>query len=271
MNDAALDRERKFAGNWLIALALLALVLLTLCMAVFLSQSDELRRNNVVVPPTIPLIAPDTATPRPTILLPTQTATQTPSTTPTLTPSPTVNKSKTPTPTPRSSPTPTSSASPTQVFATDEPANKCGPPAHWVYYQVKAGDTLYNLAVRTNTWVSDIQFANCHFSNIIRAGRWIYLPAIPGALPPPNTPVPIPPTANRPTVTPVSLPPTQTAGASPMPATVTPVPPTDTPQPPPPPPPPPASDPPPPSPTLIIVTLIPQPGAPTSPPPLPNP
>lgn len=53
----------------------------------------------------------------------------------------------------------------------------CGPPANWYPYRVQAGDTLYSLAVATNTTVRELQVANCLPSpDRIRVGQIIYLP-----------------------------------------------------------------------------------------------
>ncbi|MBE2220188.1 MAG: LysM peptidoglycan-binding domain-containing protein [Anaerolineae bacterium] len=55
----------------------------------------------------------------------------------------------------------------------------CGPPAWWVRYVVQSGDTLSNLAVRTGTTVFAIMQANCMDSTYLTAGRSIYLPRYP--------------------------------------------------------------------------------------------
>ena len=224
------------AGNWLIAVALLLLVLSTLCISLFLTRTDQLRLAPPV-PVTQPVIvAPNTVTPRPVMILPTPTSSRLPSPTKTVSPTPTIDPSITPSRTPRISPTPTPTTTSTRIFPTNRPQAECGPPFGWVLYSVQPGDTLYNLAVRTNAWVSDIQRANCNYSQIIRIGQSIYLPFRPALITSTPVPVTITPPPQRPTLTPTLTmnPPTNTI----MPATNTPntpVPNTNTPVPPPPP------------------------------------
>ncbi len=64
-------------------------------------------------------------------------------------------------------------------------------PAGWVRYTVQTGDTLSNLAQRTNASVSQIAAVNC-ISNInqIYAGQTLFLPFTPAPLPAPVTAAP---------------------------------------------------------------------------------
>jgi len=59
----------------------------------------------------------------------------------------------------------------------------CGPPAKWVLYTVKAGDTLFDLSLRTDTTVRELQRANCLAGTNIRAGQGLYVPFIPTPTP----------------------------------------------------------------------------------------
>jgi LysM repeat protein len=93
---------------------------------------------------------------------------------------------------------------PAQPSAT---AVKCGPPSYWVVYIVQPGDTLFNIAQRVNSSVSQIKYANCLTSDTIRAGQRLYVPRIPAPIASPTIPVETtqPPTATNtplPTATP---------------------------------------------------------------------
>ena len=71
---------------------------------------------------------------------------------------------------------------PVQVFS-------CGPPSGWGLYSVQAGDTLFNLSLRSGTTVSALQRANClDGSTGIQAGLRIYIP--PGLPTPTSEPSP---------------------------------------------------------------------------------
>jgi LysM repeat protein len=84
----------------------------------------------------------------------------------------------------------------------------CGPPAYWVLYRVKPGDTLYSLATRTYSTVYEIMWANCLNEPYIYVGQWLWLKSAPH--PPPPRPTP---THTRPA--PPSVTHTPTATASP--------------------------------------------------------
>ncbi len=108
-------------------------------------------------------------------------------------------------PSPSMTSTPVEQASPTEtqtIIPTDTPTDTpviCRPPnGHhgWVVYTVQAGDTLFSLAVSTNTNVEEIQKANCITGTIIYNGQPLYLPFIPVYVPPASTVVP--PTAPPP-------------------------------------------------------------------------
>ena len=70
----------------------------------------------------------------------------------------------------------------------------CTPRYDWFIYIVQPGDTLYNLALRVNSTVYELQVANCLLSTYIRVGQRLYVPSYPGPLPtiPPPWPSPIP-------------------------------------------------------------------------------
>jgi LysM repeat protein len=66
------------------------------------------------------------------------------------------------------------------------------PPAGWVSYTVRPGETLYALAIRHRTTLIQVQQANCLASDAIYAGQSIYLPPLPPTATPTWT---LPPTA----------------------------------------------------------------------------
>jgi LysM repeat protein len=158
-----------------------------------------------------------------------------------------------------------------------EPTQKCGPPAGWVYYTVRQGDTLYRLSRILGVTVGQLQDANCMANQtIIRVGQQIFvpfLPAPPTLIPPtrtnppptaPRTPTPVPPTATNPPVN--TQPPATTVPAIPTerPPTRTPRPTTPPPTDAPPPTLPPTTEPPPV--TEPPVTIPPTEPQPTEPP-----
>jgi LysM repeat protein len=87
----------------------------------------------------------------------------------------------------------------------------CTPRYDWYVYIVQPGDTLYNLALRVNSSVYELQVANCLLSPYIWVGQRLYLPHYPGPVPtiPPPWPSPIP--------TNTEVPPTEPAPPSPTP------------------------------------------------------
>jgi LysM repeat protein len=104
----------------------------------------------------------------------------------------------------------------------------CGPPAGWVNYTVKHGDTLFQIGLMFGVMVSDLQNANCMGSStLIRTGQILFVPDVHIHTPttqPTRTPKPSP----APTEAPSSTPPTP-ASPTPIPTrTNTPVPPTFT-------------------------------------------
>ena len=72
-------------------------------------------------------------------------------------------------------------AKPTEVATETLPPTKtaipCGPPVNWYPYRIRPGDTLYSLAIATNSTVRELQRANCLSSpDRIQVGQLIYLP-----------------------------------------------------------------------------------------------
>ena len=102
-------------------------------------------------------------------------------------------------PPPTPSPTPTYTATPPTPTATEEvqpkkaaPSQKSlcnGPPANWVRYKVKRGDTLYRIARSYGLTVARLKAENCLTSNKIRPGQIINVPNIAPKLPK-RTPTP---------------------------------------------------------------------------------
>ena len=93
---------------------------------------------------------------------------------------------------------------PVQPSAT---AVRCGAPSNWVFYIVQPGDTLFNIAQRVNSTVSQLKYANCLTSDYIRSGQKLYVPFQPAPIASPTFPFETtqPPTATNtpaPTATP---------------------------------------------------------------------
>ena len=63
---------------------------------------------------------------------------------------------------------------------------KCGAPSNWVIYIVRTGDTLFNIAQRVNSTVSQLKYANCLTSDKIRTGQKILVPYQPAPIPIPT-------------------------------------------------------------------------------------
>ncbi len=54
----------------------------------------------------------------------------------------------------------------------------CRPPAGWVPYTVRPGDTLVSLAYRYRTSVSQLMQANCLVSQVLYVGQTLFVPAV---------------------------------------------------------------------------------------------
>ncbi len=109
-------------------------------------------------------------------------------------------------------------------------------PPGWVYYTIREGDSLSNLAARANIMVETLLEVNCLADDLLSVGQQIWVPpaAVPRTptpqppAPPTNPPQPPAPTATSGGATPEPRPPTST------PESPTTVPPTDSPTEPPP-------------------------------------
>lgn len=66
------------------------------------------------------------------------------------------------------------------------------PPPGWTLYTVRAGDTLFSLAVTRGSSVDEVTRVNCLSSTGIGAGQTLYLPPAPIPPPPPPPPVATP-------------------------------------------------------------------------------
>lgn len=156
-----------------------------------LEPTSDLKLGAVIYIPPFLL----SATPSPTALL-----TATTTNTATIIPTRFVN---TPTPTPPVIP----SLSPTYQLS----ATECTKPDDWALYTVKAGDTLYDIALAYVTGISTLQSANCLVSSTIYVGQQLYVPA--------STPTPTTTTTSTYTIT-VTF--TVTATSTAIPPTATP-------------------------------------------------
>jgi LysM repeat protein len=112
------------------------------------------------------------------------------------------------------------------VAATEAPIS-CGPLPGWVFYTVRAGDSLYSLALYYHVTVEELKFANCLSDTLIRVGQNLYVPNMPTPtyfIPPTDAPTRTPtliPT-NAPTDTPMPTPPPTNTPTWPPPPTSTP-------------------------------------------------
>ncbi len=117
------------------------------------------------------------------------------------------------------------------------PPVTCGAPRNWVAYYIQRGDTLFDIAQRVNSTVSQIKNANCLSSNDIRTGQKLYVPYLPAPKPNPTLILPTetspPPTSTQalPATSTQAPPPTSTQ--SPQPTSTQALPPTSTQAPPP--------------------------------------
>lgn len=153
-------------GKWPTNLILTGSVILTVLMGLFMAQLDTLFTHNGLpqesfFPVTLlPLIGDlgdtPTATPFPTIALPTETTTP-----------------------PPASPTPDGSVPQTATAVAVLPT--CGHvPAGWVGYVVRPGDTLFALALNAGATVNEVRQANCLDENLpLYSGITLYLPTTP--------------------------------------------------------------------------------------------
>ena len=90
------------------------------------------------------------------------------------------------------------------------PPVSCGPSAYWVIYVVQPGDTLFNIAQRVSSTVSQLKYANCLTSDVIRSGQKLYVPYQPAPLATPTSPLattqpPVPTDTPLPTATPTEF------------------------------------------------------------------
>jgi len=80
--------------------------------------------------------------------------------------------------TPQNTPTP---RPPTATPTLPPPPTSCPPPAGWVAYTVKSGDTLAGLAARFRTNITALKQGNCLISTELINGSIIYVPPAPTA------------------------------------------------------------------------------------------
>lgn len=119
---------------------------------------------------------------------PTSTHTHTPPASRTPTPTPTVSPTELPSSTVTSTPTETAAPRKRKPTSTESAAH-CGPPASWVIYKVRQGDTLYSISQRTGASIAALQLANCMgTSTTVRTGQNIYVPHLPQAPAPTKKP-----------------------------------------------------------------------------------
>lgn len=145
---------------------------------------------------------------------------------------------ETPTPTTALPRSPVGSESPSAEAPSPTPsptrmatAVPCGPPAGWVTYVVRPGETLFRIALRYGLGTNVLQRANCLGTTSIYAGQVLYVPYVApqstATEPPTATMVPATATSESASEPPATAEPLPTA--TPVPPTATDVPPTATP------------------------------------------
>ncbi|MBI3160340.1 MAG: LysM peptidoglycan-binding domain-containing protein [Chloroflexi bacterium] len=106
---------------------------------------------------------------------------------------------------------------PPSATFTPVPQTPCGPPASWVRYTIRTGDTLYSLGRAFGVSVAQLQFANClGASTYIRAGDLLWVPNV-ATITPTRTITPTPTRTFMPSATPTrtqTSPPSSTPSAT---------------------------------------------------------
>jgi LysM repeat protein len=172
--------ENRSKANFVATLGLTAVVSLTILLALFLAEADSYQQR-LVEPPTVPTLpvvrAQATATASLAPGEPTAVAEVTATSEPA---SPTPTMAAAPSLTPATMATITATLVVTAVTPSPTPPlASCGPPAGWLAYTVRYGDTLVLLARNTGSTVQEIMEANCLTNTIIYHGTRIYLPSRP--------------------------------------------------------------------------------------------
>jgi LysM repeat protein len=175
--------QRPGSSPWrpiLTGLAAIGIVALTVVAALFLALQE--------MPP-----GPQPLSPTPVIV---QSTPETPTPLPTYTPlpSPMPPQASVPPVEPTFTPTTEVIVIPPTAPPTSPPITPiCTPPAGWVPYTVRPGDTLVSLAYRYRIGVSQLMQANCLMSQAIYPGQLLFMPSVvipptprPPCGPPPN-------------------------------------------------------------------------------------
>ncbi|MBK9055775.1 MAG: LysM peptidoglycan-binding domain-containing protein [Chloroflexi bacterium] len=154
-----MNQPRRIATQSIATNVLLTVtVVLTVLLALFLAQADQLQVRLLVPFPTA----------RPFVMGAAATIPPTPTNTPTLTPAPptaTLRPNQTP-------PTPTPTSIPIRQEATP-----CATPEGWRLYTIKSGDTLFAISLRSSANVTDILVANClDETYVLIPGMTLYIP-----------------------------------------------------------------------------------------------
>jgi LysM repeat protein len=122
---------------------------------------------------------------------------------------------------PSTTPSPSNTPTNTQTLPPSSTSISCGPPAGWVKYTVKPGDTLFSLSQVLGVTVAQLQLANClGNSTVIQAGQSLWVPFIPPSAS--RTPTPSPTHTVSPTASPspsntLTPQPSPTASSTPQP------------------------------------------------------
>jgi LysM repeat protein len=179
-----------FGSGWS-GVLLVVIVIVTILGGMLLALADAEPNEPVAAVTSEPTSSPS-PTPEIQVIVPLPSPLPSPTPSPSPSPPPTEPPVETRTITDTletSEPTATFTPSPT---ATSEPTlipgmvGRCEPPAGWVPYTVRRGDTLFSLSLGHGAGVEAIKIANCLSSEVIIPGDVIYLPSVPLPTPPPS-------------------------------------------------------------------------------------
>lgn len=170
-----MEVDRDSGRGWS-GFALVAIVVVTVLGGVLLTLSDA--RQGVPVSSateTLPSLTP-TSTPAPTegvvtISLPSPSPLPPSPSSPDVTP--TQGPTAEPTAEPTMTPEPQPSATPEVIL------ESCTPPAGWVPYTVRLGDTLFSLSRQSGVSLDEVREANCLSSDVLYPGSVLYLRTVP--------------------------------------------------------------------------------------------
>jgi LysM repeat protein len=170
------SRETARSGNLGANLLLSAVVIMTVLLALYLAQADNLQVRTAAPlrPSPAAVVADVTAQPATLFSLPAATVTATPVTMPAGTEAAAPSAEQVTSVKPTLSPAATAPATAVAILP------QCGHvPSGWPAYTVRPGDTLLYLSIHSGATISEIVQANCLERNIIYSGTQLFLPSEP--------------------------------------------------------------------------------------------